>query len=122
MAKTVCEHFCLSDTLFSLITCTDEREVSSVSTRCPEQCASIFDFRYNKFFFSISISGDRTGEREVSTVVTWFSKKYASIYVLLVIKFFLRYLAKVKERCQRCELGAHKSLRAFSFCSAKILF
>ena len=40
-----------------------KRMVSVLQTRFPEQYASIFFFRSNKFFFDISISGGCTGER-----------------------------------------------------------
>ena len=38
----------------------NEKEVSTVPTRCPEKYVTIFVFRKRNFFFNISISGDRS--------------------------------------------------------------
>ena len=44
---------------------TDENEVSTVPTRYPEQCATIFVLRSKNFLFDISIFWGRRSERKV---------------------------------------------------------
>ena len=75
--------------MFSLISRTGKRKVSTVTSRCPEQCASIFFF-VPIFFFLIS----RKGEKEVSVVPTPSSVHYTSIFVFLYKKIssISRYL------------------------------
>ena len=68
---------------------TGEMEVSTVPTRCSEQCATIFVFRSKNFFFDISFFGDRTGEREVSTMPIRYPEQYTTYFVFSVKKFFL---------------------------------
>ena len=79
-----------------------EREVSTVPTLCPEQCKTIFVFRFKKVFINISISGVRTGEREVSKVPTRYPKLFASFLFLglKIVSSISRFLkdAQVKER------------------------
>ena len=87
--------------------------MSTVSTRCTEQCATIFVIRSKIFLFDTSIYGGRTGKREVSTVLTHSPEQCASIFVFWSKNFFFKISISGKGRCQRCQSGALNIMRHF---------
>ena len=91
--------------IYFLIFRTGKSEVSEVPTRCPEQCASIFVFRSNKFFLiSRFLEVSQVKERckrcqrddlKSMQVFSFFvPKDYSSIIPFLEV-------AQVKSRCQQ---------------------
>ena len=74
-----------------------------------------FSFFCQNIFLKIS----RICERELSAVLTRCPEVYVSIFVFLSEKFYFNIffldVAAVKGRYQRCQRGAQKSMRTFSF-------
>ena len=90
--------------IFSLISRTCKREALAVPTRYPEQCASIFFFRSNKFFFDISIFEGRTGEWKVSAVPKRYLSSVRAFSIFVQKNSLISQLlgfAQVKGWCQR---------------------
>ena len=63
--------------------------MTKVPSRCPEQFAIIFVFRFKNLCINISISEGRTGEREVSTVQTLYPEQCAIIFIFRFKKVFI---------------------------------